>query len=500
MKRILYIYIALAAVFIQSCKKDLGNYDYMDTEVVRIDTGGIGATYRILRLSHLQIEPEIQIPEGQDLQYQWLLYGKQTTNNAVPPAKEVSNQLNLDYIISEPVGEYIAELIVTNNTNGLKSNVLFNVSVTANMEFGMMILYQTAQGGDVDFIRTPALSADIATTTQTKGLYSLTMGKYLAGQAKFIWSARQAYQITNWITVGSDNSLGRFLGSDFTLIRDQEELFRNRELEINPQAYVFTIGSQQVMINGDKLLVATTGFFESDIKFGSPADGDYELAPYLSPKVSSGLGAVGYDTKHSRFIRYFISTNTVGDFSAPVEGQAFDLRNIGKDMLYMTSGASNYTYAFFKDKTGDARWLYGLNFSATDNGALAIGAYNMTSLPEISSAKFYQVSGFGGYAYYATADKIYNYAYQSTNTASLAFQIPEGEEITCMKYYRPTPNSMVADKEERVLYVATWNGTNGKVYELAINETSGVVNQTPLNVFEVDGKVADMSARAKGFG
>src|SRR5690606_31658912 len=146
---------------------------------------------------------------------------------------------------------------------------------------------------------------------------------------------------------------------------------------------------------------------------------------------------------------------------------------------------------------GTGRWLYVVDFTkSTDAGDLAVGAYDMKNLPEVANAKFYQVSGFGGYAYYATNDKIYNYAYRSSNTASEAFQIPGGEEITCMRYYKPVPNSSVADKEERVLYVATWNGNLAKVYELAINETSGVINPTPLHVFEVNGKVVDMAARA----
>lgn len=501
MKRLFFICVLSLFAAVQGCKKDIGNYDYTNTQVISIDTAGIGGTYRQQRLTDLKISPVINLPDSYEAEYQWLLYPRQVSNAVIPTAKELSKEPNLEVLLDVPVGDYIAELIVTNRANGLKSNMLFNVSVTANMEFGMMVLYQTSQGGDVDFISTPSLSSDISEVSHRKRLYSLTMGHPIPGQAKFIWSARVAYQIVNWITVGSDNYLSRFNGSDFTFLRDKEDIFRGMDTEIKPEAYTFTTSSYQILINNGKLLVSNSTTFENDAKFGSPADGDYELAPYLTPKIAYPFYAVGYDQKNGRFVNYFPSNNTVGDFAAPAAGQPFDLRNIGKDMLYMTSGLSNHTYAFFKDKTGNGRWLFAVNFSGSaQTNAMAMGAYDMTDLPEIASARFFQVSGFGGYAYYATPNKIYNYAYRSSNTSTVAFQVPAGEEITCMKYYRPMPNSLVSEKEERVLYVATWDGTKGRVYELAINETSGIINPVPLNVFDVEGWVADMSARAKGLG
>ena len=501
MKRIFYIYILLGLIIAQSCKKDIGNYDYTNTEIIQIDTTNVGGKYRLVKFSNLKISPKVSIPDGHSADFEWLLYAKQTNNSVVPKSKVISTSANLDVTISESVGEYVVELIVTDKVDGYKSNVTFNLTVTANMEFGMMVLYQGANGGDLDFIRTPALASSITETSHVKSLYSSTMGGPLPGEAKFIWNARLAYQIVNWITIASDNSIHRFFGNDFTFIRNQEDMFRVRDTKINPQAYVFATSSQQLLINNGKLSLAATGFYESDVKFGSPADGDYELAPYLSPKISSGFIGVAYDQKNGRFVRYLSATHRMGDFEAPTAGQPFDLRNIGKDMLYMTSGSANHTFAFFKDKTGDGRYLYAIDFNVySDNGSLGQGAYNMTNLPEIKDAKHYQVSGFAGYAYYATNNKIYNYAYRSSNTAEVAFQIPADEQITCMRFYRPSPNSLVADKEERVLYVATWNGTIAKVYELEINETTGVIKQTPLNVFEVDGKVVDMAARAQGLG
>ncbi len=501
MKIKIILYAVLALCLLHACKKDLGNYDYTDSPIPTIDTSGIGGTYRMLRLANIKIDPPVKLPAGHTATYKWLLYARQTSVNVVPTTKEISTTASLDYLIAEPVGNYVLEFIVTDQQTGITSNVQFSLAVTANMEFGMMVLYQGAAGGDLDFIRTPALASEIQSVSHRKNLYSLTTGRPLDGQARFIWSARQAFSVVNWITIASSNYIGRFHGNDFTFIREQGDMFRRAGTTFNPQAYVYTSSFVQALVNNYKLSITNSSTSETDAKFSGPADGDYELAPFLSPKISSLFVAVGYDQKNGRFVRYFTANNTVGNFTAAVAGQPFDLNRIGKDMLYMTSGASDYTYAFFKDKTGNGRWLYAMNFTTfSDNGQLAMGAYDMTGLPEIESAVHYQVSGFGGYAYYSTKNTIYNYAYRSSNTARVAFRMPAGEEITCMRYYRPLPNSDVSDRVERVLYVATWNGSKGKVYELSINETSGEINGAPLNVFEIDGKVADMSARARGLG
>lgn len=497
MKTLYYLPFLLLLAFSQACKKDLGNYDYTNTDVPVVDTTGLGRTLTILRYSTIQLEPEVSIANGHSLQYQWLFYSRTQSSTSIPEVRELSTELKLDAFIGEPVGGYYLELIVTDQENDLKTSVVFNVDVSANMEYGMLVLYEGAAGGDVDFIKTPSQSATTTEAMHLKHLYSSSFGEYMAGTPKFVWSSR--YSTVNWVTVASENYIARFHGDDFSFLRDQLELFRRNNTVIKPEAYVYTTSYYNLLINNGRMHL-TNSTAELDAKFGGDAAGNYRLAPYLSEAVSSyPFIAVGYDELNGRFLYYFSSSATMIDFAAPANSdQKFDLRNIGKDMLYMTSGASSYTYSFFKDRTGNGRWLYVTNFSGwSDNGLLAINAYEMTGLPEIDQARFYQVSGLASFAYYATADKIYNYAYASSGTANVAFTVPSGEEITSLKLYRPRPRTGLFDREERVLYLATWNGSIGKVYELSINETSGVINPEPLHVFEVEGKVADMSARVR---
>lgn len=492
-KTLYYLPFLLWLVFSQSCKKDLGSYDYTTIDIPVIDTTGMGQTLSILRYTNIQLEPKVSITSGHQLTYQWLLYSRTQSSTSIPEVRKLSDELRLDALIGEPVGGYYLELVVTDIETDLKSNMVFDMNVTANMEYGMLVLYEHGQGGDVDLIKTPSQSTANTETTHLQQLYSSSYGEYLTATPQFIWASR--FSTVNWITVASDNHISRFHGNDFSFLRDQLDLFRRSSTVIAPQAYVYTMGYYEVLINNGRMH-ASNGTAELDAKFGGEGIGDYRLAPYLSENVSSTYAGVGYDELKGRFLRFVPSSLAMIDFAAPANSdQKFDLRNINKDMLYMTGGASGYTYSFFKDKTGNGHWLYVTNFNNFfDDGQLAIDRYEMTNLPEIEQAQFYQVSGLASFAYYATNDNIYHYAY-NTGNANVAFNIPSGEEITCLRLYKPRPRSGLFDREERMLYVATWNGSMGKVYELAINETSGVIDPSPQYVFEIEGKVVDMATK-----
>ena len=501
MKRIYLMCLTFLVLFAHSCKEDLGNYDYKDTPVVMIDTTNMGGPIAVQRYGTLRLAPKISIPSGHEAEYKWTLFDRPTSSAILPKSTVVSTEASLNTSIGEPEGNYGLELLVTDRSTGIVSTVVFRVEVVSNLEYGMIVLYQTDKGGDVDFIKTPQLSSTITKVEHLKHLFSASYGQYLSGTPRFIGNARVNFRPVNWITVAGSNYLGRFNANDFSFLRDQLDIFRRNNTVINPQAYRYISTNYQALINDGKLHVSTEITNEIDALFGGPAAGDYELAPYLTSKVNFSLYVVGYDQKKARFIRYFPSSHTMVDFTAPGVGQPFDLRNIGKDMLFMGEGRNSHTYSVFKDKVGDKRWLYQIDFSSkSDDGMLGVAAYDMTHLPDIAAAKFYQAAAFGEYIYYATDQKVYNYSYSFSNSASEAFVVPSGEQITCIKFYRPSPNTAVADKEDRVLYVATWNGTKAKVYELGLNETSGLINAVPLQQFEVDGKVVDITAKTKGNG
>jgi len=496
----------LSLLVLSACKKDLGDYDYTTVGMPVIDTAGIGNPYYIERYASLEIDPVIHYDGGdmKALHYQWLLYPNVTGSySGTIPIKTISTEKTLNVPIIEKVGEYRVELIATDTTNQLKANMVFSVVVSVGIEYGIMVLHTEQDSSDVDFITTAnAVPVAGITPKHIRHMFSASTGSRIAGAPRFIAQERRSQTTQNWIMAGSAGHMARLSGSDFSLMREDKALFRRSDAVINPQAFMLLSNGYSALINDGRLHLYTT-VYETDALFSASVPGDYELAPYLAMGSYYSVVAGVYDQKHGKFVHPASLVGSMIDFVAPPDTAhpPFDLRNIGKDLLYMDRGFSNYTHAFFKDKTGGGYWLYIINFNTADNGKLAISANDMSTLPDIGTAKFFQASEQGYVDLYATDRKIYAYNYQGTNTATLAFDgLPAGETITCMKIYKPNPNYNLSTVTGWILYVGTWDGQKGKVYELQLNALSGQINATPLNVFEGFGKVADISSKSRGSG
>lgn len=496
----------LLLLMLGACKKDLGDYDYTNVGIPVIDTAGIGNPYYIERYTSLQIDPEINY-EGGDvkaLRYQWLLYPHITgSTNANIEIKTLSTEKKLNVPVTEKVGEYRVELIVTDTSNQLKANMIFTVVVSVGIEYGILVLHADGDSSDVDFITTAnAVPVAGITPKWIRHMFSASTGSKIAGTPRFIAQERRTQSTQNWIMTGSAGHIARMSGSDFSLLREDRSLFRRSDAIIDPQTFMMLGNGYSALINAGRLHIYSTTY-ETDALFSGAVPGDYELAPYLAHASYFSILAGVYDQKHGKFIHPASIAGSMIDFIAPPDSiqPPFDLRNIGKDMLYMDRGFNGHTHAFFKDRTGNGHWLYIINFNTTDNGNLAVSASNMTSLPEIGAAKFFQSSEQGYADLYATDRKIYTYDYQGTNTATLAFDgFPAAETITCMKIYKPSPSYNLTEAQGRILYVGTWDGQQGKVYEFQLNAISGQITPVPLNIFEGFGKIADISAKARGAG
>ncbi|MHA4893563.1 PKD-like family lipoprotein [Pedobacter sp. PWIIR3] len=494
---------AMVSMLIFSCKKDLGNYTYTDTLVPKLDTTGISNSYSIERFSTLTIEPKISFPAADTarLTYKWLIYKTVSgSTTEVPQVRTVAQTRKLSAVISDAIGNYQLELVVTDPKTTLKSNVLFKVSVTAdiNVEYGLLVLHGTNGAGDVDFLLSKNTVPFATTEKWLKNIYLKLQGMKISGEPKFIIQARRSFTTQNWITIGSSSQLTRVQGFDFSFMRENAGLFQRPNEVINPQAYQYsTVSFYETMVNNNKLYIVNSTDPLGAI-FPGAVTGDYSLAPFIAEASSSSLIGVVYDEKKLKFL-HPATTNVMVDFKVPASSaQPFDLTNIGKTMIGMERGFSNQTLCFFKDLTGNGRWLYTCNFNKTDDGALGLAKYDMSNLPDVVNAKLFAASEFGFAAFYTTDHDLYLYDYTGTNTAKKAFSFPAAEQITAIKIYKPRPNFNLTASDGRILHVATWDGTVGRLYELAIDPTSGAVNQTVLKKYEGFGKIATMLPKARG--
>ena len=311
--------------------------------------------------------------------------------------------------------------------------------------------------------------------------------------------------------MSTDRELVQLDGLDFFQLSDASELFLEQPPRVRVQNYDGAASdSQFIIINDGDVHMIAFGFQANwDTHLPAPMvvsdliEGEVKVWPQLfrvQGYSNSAFNFAFYDTEGHRFVSLSGGAifNKISPFPAPQYG-AFDVNNIGadKEILHFGRGYNNIAYAVFA--TGDKRSFYTMNFNATPTQEnVALGIKDMSALPEIRNAKFYDLGRLGDVFIYATERSIYTYDYiGSNNGARITDDFGPGERITAMKIFDPSSfPANVAELQQttgRILYVATWDGTQGRLYEFGFNPSSGVLtDKTPLNVFDGLGRVSDM--------
>lgn len=491
-----------------SCKKDLGNYNYTTPNLPVQDTAGIAATYSVEQYSNLKINPTIHYSgDTSNLNYQWVTYAKSLSSPVLGAPTVISNQRNLNVSLNISPGTYYLELDITDKTNSYKTASRSVLNVLASIETGWLVLHTLNNQSDVDFIASTNLSPT-GPNKRASNLFQAVIGNKIAGDGQVIGFSRRSNSIFNWITIGTDQNIERVNGFSFSLIGANKDLFRRPLTSNSFQAHINN-GSNELLIGNGLLYVLPWGLSVQDALFNAPYNGDYTLAPYFVYNDFSPFGALVYDQKYGKFLYtgQTFNNNFIQFKPAAVTtpAQAFDPSNVGKTLLFMDRGYNKYAYAFFKDQTGNSRYLYVLNQTLSDAGKLAVATYDMSALPEITNAQFYQVGDLGNVALYATSNTVYRFDYSGTKAATVNFSVPANEKITAMKIFKPQSNMNAPVAEftltnNSVIYIATWDGTQGKLYELSINVASGIINPVPLKTYTGFGKIKDMVAKFRGSG
>lgn len=492
---------------LQACKKDLGNYTLTEVDVPTRDAADVQAAYNVEQSDNLTINPKINYKGDEaNLSYQWLMYIVSPSSVTIGPPVVLAETKQLNRKMDMAPGNYYLELVITDNTSAVKTTSRSLLNVLALMESGWLVLHSANNESDVDYITNPNLIPG-ALTKRIPNILSAQTGSKLEGEGQFIGFSRRGNSGFNWVTVGTTKELRRFNGFNFSNLIGGQQLFRRTQTSFDFVSHLNN-GANELIVSKTGQLFAQSWTLVQEALFGGLFNGDYNLSPYMVFNDYSSYGATVYDQKNGRFMytTQVVTNLNFVNYRPSVAGQAFDPSNVGKELLFMDRGFGSNAYAFFKDKTGNGRYLYVLNQNRADAGNVADAAYDMTTLPDIQDAKFFQVGSLGNVALYATEHRVYRFDYSGTRLAELVFDgIPANESITSMKIYKPKINlnnimTQFAATDNSLVYLATWNGTEGKLYELRMNVANGLITATPLNVYTGFGRIHDMTPKFRGSG
>ncbi|MDD2425838.1 MAG: PKD-like family lipoprotein [Bacteroidales bacterium] len=513
-------FLMLAVVLLAGCYVDKGNYDYKEINEIVIDVSDIPTEYNISQFDELTIDPEVTftkntIPE-EDLEYKWTIFNTHYANS-------YSEVIGNERVFSGPITQqsssssYILMLDVKDKVTGVAAQQRFTLWISSNIISGWLVVHTANNQSDLDYIATTNAVPTISENRRFSNVYSLVNGSKIEGTATFVAGARKNNTVVNSIYIGTENELYKIKGKTFEFEYLSQSMFTIVPTVIKPQCYEIggTYSNYQFLINNNQLhSIANQSAWEVTFSYallpnaGTLGTSAVELAPFIyMPEdfpSTTRFGGVFYDKLGQRFVILPYATmpvTTLSKFTDQV-GAAFNVNNIGKELIYMERGYNNYCYSVFKDNSGNGRWLYVSDFNKAMSSNMAVAAYDMSALTNIANAKFFSTGNRGQVLLYATTRDIYTYEYAGSNTAvKINNDFPAGEEITSMKIYKPGTTNGLGEANGAILYVATWNGTEGKLYEFSMNEANGYLrNKTPLNIFTGFGKIMDMNHKLEGTG
>jgi len=537
------------ALVVSSCYSDIGKYNYSAINEVYVDTVGIKTSFVIDQFDSLSIKPNIQFTlndvDESNLSYRWVIYSDAWSKDATEMV-ELSTERNLNVIISQEPSdkEYAVLLYITNNENNTISEIKYTVSILKSVVSGWMVLHTDENGdSDIDYIATTNAVPTLDTLKWFHNVFSSINGRKIKGNPNFISGITDNTTGLNYVYIGTDQEFTQLSGKDFEQQNMDLDLFKTEPEFIFPQFVgrgVFCHYVTLLINNGQVQNINNQASQIWDVQFSRPLSAsnslqalltnEMDISPYVyftdgCAALTVGGAAVMYDNNNQRFVRLgfsFWEDTPILAFPEQTSGK-FDVNNIGKELLFFDKGYNAHGFAVFTD--GSSRELYRADFNKASSiynedgdedenpavHSLSVNSYDLSGLPEIYDAEHYACGPLGNFFLYASDKNIYTFSYASSKKVATLINdpFPANEMITSMKIYNTNSFSPLRDVSATLLYVSTWNGQEGKLYEFRINRASGRLNnkeeidgiidtKAPTNIFSGFGKITDMCVKIEG--
>ena len=495
-----YTILGICLLGLSSCFKDEGNYDYRKINEIKV-IGGMEEEYSAYTMvDTLRIIPELSFTQDaeakESYEYTWYLAG-----NGIGAGKleEISDKLNLEYLITQPKGSYTLTLGVKDKATGVEWQTDAWLEVTTLFTNGWLMLGEREGIVSLDMVSVTS----VGDTTVVRDILKNSGLPELHGPRKMVSANRYITPTSPWASVCL------LMTDDGTFELDKVNMTSDESTNIRHDIYdpmasedfaasdmIQNAGYYREMI-GDNALYVTDALMVSG-DFGNPinkydkySDEFFKVWPEIIYGFSSWGSYAGsqivYDMDGKRFAKY---THSSANCEALTDGENEPWSwETGNDMVaifnsqFLTSGAQT-SYAVMKSPDGKF-YLYSMTPSNTKKGK----RYDISQLPDIAQADKFIFSSKYPYMLYAAGSKLYACEFLDSGITHKEFDGFGTDEITMLYYdsYR--------QRGQDYFYVATYNDAQGgtvRKYQIADNPNDIVIE--PLEGSRWDGlcKVASM--------
>ncbi|MBQ9362102.1 MAG: hypothetical protein IJT97_01645 [Bacteroidaceae bacterium] len=544
------LFLLIPLLVVSSCYKDEGNYSYSELNEITADMTETGGVFAVDRYDTLRINPVLQFSQGDipesDLAYKWEIYLDDWANSEAQ-STVLSTEKNLCVQITKPesLTPYAVVLNVTNKQNNTTYRFKYSLSVQPSIMSGLLVLQDDAGTCRLDYFASTHAEPTFAYTHHIPHVYASANGTHLQGTPRgvsFSLVTKSSYEPqVKRIYLWTDQEVALLDAADFTRLYSNNELFMVQPEKIDVQNILRSgISSYQtIMINGtdahalNQQTSMSYGYqFSRPLKPNSTLTGDIRLSKYIYEPDDfgswTGFEAILYDEAGQRFVKVDYGVNNNSDLKA-FEQQTdktkaiFDVNNIGQTLQWMGKGNAGQGFSVFTD--GETRSIYRTRFNIWSTTSIsgnegedvevnpqvyniAIAKYSLSSVTEGDDAKYFDLNRYANTMLYASSRNIYVYDFASKKATLINDEFPEDEEITAIRIYNVEHyTANLTDISGTLLYVATWDGTEGKIYEFPLNRTTNRLNnrtaasgnlKEPYEVFTGFAKVVDMCVKPQG--
>lgn len=518
MKKVLYFSLLLLVPAFISCVEDLGN----DTvaEINEIEISGIEESYSVIaKQETLVINPEVKgslsASDESNLSYEWFLCDNGITDHN---HYTIGTERNLSYFIESTPANYTLYFSVLDNSTGIKWEKKATLSVVSPMVRGFYLFGDKADGSvAMDFLsfidgRDTSVVKDVFVNTKNlKGAKNAVFtGYYVTEDMVNMWviSESGSYQVDKSASSTEVKELdvmsnpGSFIFPTVPVSQPQQVM----DIHPYPYAKANTNRARGARILFTKDNVFATGMMTLPEAYGNPincykaASADlFKPSKYILYKdnAASVSGVCMFDETNHCFVR----VNSMSSYTAPT--YCVKLSNTGtpfyfdqnqyspvRTLVYGQNGYGNAgrSYALMNNENGEYFVYQIMVTSYSSITAQAAYTIDMSVAEEFAKADFYTFFSMQPIVLYSVGAKLYAYDY-ARNECKLVNTFDGNITYLSMDYE--------SNNDPKHIWIATYNGSAGKVYGYSIADNQNAINVTPVEheVFDTEIKVVKMEYR-----
>ena len=519
-QQILLSTIGLLLVLASSCSKDLGNYSYAAIDTLQ--ASNLAEAYNVQLGAVPNIVPDLTFTSAtavnaDDFTYEWVLYntGASTTGQQ---RKIIATTKDLMTPIPFPVGTYPVYFIAKQKATGVTWTKKMKITIQGAFKLqGWFVLSEVANNARLDYYEDDNTNWHSYPTIYrgfTDYIYDgekqMTLsGKPLSLASYFSRDYVNSATSKRYLYINTKDTTKKVNITDGMIWSEKKYAFKNETAYGQPTYMdkIFPTGSYKAYGVSNNTLYQynyTYGVF-----YGTPINrystgAPYKMSPYfVIPASSTYMVGLIFDQDSRKFARSYYTTTYSSPLSSPTG--AFDLGNVGKDVVwggYTAAFAGQAVYVF---KEGARYYLGRISFDANNNIVPISMTDITTELSGIATASHFAIDQQYGYLFYVSEGKLYQYD-MDAKLLKVAYELG-GKKVSLLKTqplltyavgttafnanlarWAPVGYSIILGT-----YDESEPDTSGEVHFFEVKGLMGGVSDYPFSPFKGLGKVADVS-------